>query len=283
MSEQKSQDSIAQLVAQAHLSSSPQQQVVKLDDQDRKFIRSSEHTFENLVISSKNPSKIHQQANERELESSDEKHSFEEDVQSCWSDSVTSSCDHNISSPTNYSSNLVANSNNIVDATRDRKFSNKVRSSSNGRSSRCNTNSTGGRNVRKRVMANERERERTKSLNQALENLRDRLPVSEAEKRSKIQCLRIARDYIEFLGIYTRSSSQPLPQHQTTTTTDLSNPTRTECTQSVQYNQQFSNSKVHQLNTNGGQLGVTQGYQPDSPLTYKFYKFRLKSQNKNEA
>lgn len=279
MSEQKSQDCIAQLSKQPHSSNSPQQQVVKLDEQG-KIDRSSEHTFENLAISSNNnPSKIHLQANERELESPDEKHSFEEDVQSCWSDSATSNCDHNISSPTNYSSNIVA-PNNAADATRERKFANKVRSSSNGRSSRCNTNSTGGRNVRKRVMANERERERTKSLNQALEILRDRLPVPEAEKRSKIQTLRMAKDYIEFLDIYMRSSSQLPPSHQTTA--DLGNPTRTECTQLFQYNQQFSSSKVQQLNTNSSQLSATQGNQPDSPLTYKFYKFRLKSQNKND-
>lgn len=53
--------------------------------------------------------------------------------------------------------------------------------------------------VRKRDTANQRERERTKSLNRALELLRSKLPCTEAEKRSKIQALRMAKEYIEFL------------------------------------------------------------------------------------
>lgn len=60
---------------------------------------------------------------------------------------------------------------------------------------------TNGRSniVRKRVQANERERERTKSLNEALKILRRRIPAPEAEKRSKIQTLRMAKEYIECL------------------------------------------------------------------------------------
>lgn len=66
--------------------------------------------------------------------------------------------------------------------------------------SRSRNRASGERGVRKRVMANERERERTRSLNNALEILRNKLPVPEAEKRSKIQTLRLAKDYIEFLS-----------------------------------------------------------------------------------
>lgn len=62
--------------------------------------------------------------------------------------------------------------------------------------------------VKKRVLANERERERTKSLNQALEVLRNRIPAPEAEKRSKIQTLRMAKLYIEFLAKFKHIKSQ---------------------------------------------------------------------------
>lgn len=98
-------------------------------------------------------------------------------------------------------------------------------------------------------MANERERERTKSLNQALEILRNRIPVPEAEKRSKIQTLRMAKEYIEFLARLKRLSQQ-------------------------QQNQQ---NEVNNIGPSNQQL-----HQPDSPLTYKFYKFRLKSQTNRD-
>lgn len=157
-------------------------------------------------------------------------------------------------------------------------------------------------------MANERERERTKSLNQALEILRDILPVPEAEKRSKIQTLRMAKDYIEFLDIYMRTS-QPPATHRGFAESG-SNSKGSECTQSIQTNNHFDNNnesgsnsegsecarpiqhihqfdknnKTYQLPTNGtSQLSTAQAGQPDSPLTYKFYKFRLKSQNKNDS
>lgn len=62
-------------------------------------------------------------------------------------------------------------------------------------------------------MANERERERTKSLNKALAVLRNRLPVPEAEKRSKIQTLKIAKQYIEFLAQFNQMSRQQQEQY----------------------------------------------------------------------
>lgn len=129
------------------------------------------------------------------------------------------------------------------------------------------------RGVRKRVMANERERERTKSLNQALEILRNRLPVPEAEKRSKIQTLRMAKEYIEFLTKFTHIS----PQDQQHAHQQHRQDNRHTCNETRQYN----DIKPQQpLITSSGMLQKHHHHhhqQPDSPLTYKFYKFRLNS------
>uniref|UniRef100_A0A6G1SB80 Twist-related protein 1 n=1 Tax=Aceria tosichella TaxID=561515 RepID=A0A6G1SB80_9ACAR len=149
---------------------------------------------------------------------------------------------------------------------------------------RCNSANGVGqllpqRGVRKRVMANERERERTKSLNQALEILRNRLPVPEAEKRSKIQTLRMAKEYIEFLTKFKYISSQDQQQdHQ------LSSSSMMTCNESRQYdNKSCSHDRCGPQQQQQQQVvsGSTQYQnQPNSPLTYKFYKFRLKSHSR---
>lgn len=114
------------------------------------------------------------------------------DCLSFWSDSMSSTCD-----PTNLSPKSPT-SHQPVDA--------KANSSQ-----RCNTTKTRANRSgsKKRVTANERERERTKSLNQALEILRNKLPLSIAEKRSKIQTLRAAKQYIEFLAQQNNEHSTP--------------------------------------------------------------------------
>lgn len=125
-----------------------------------------------------------------------------------------------------------------------------------------------GRNVRKRVMANERERERTKSLNQALEILRSRIPVPEAEKKSKIQTLRMAKEYIEFLGKVKKLSTHQASNNNNNHQVDDNNHTQ-------HYSQVHASQQQQQQ-----QPSSTTTSQPDSPLTYKFYKFRLKSQTR---
>lgn len=50
-----------------------------------------------------------------------------------------------------------------------------------------------------RQMANVRERERTKNLNEAFTCLRKVIPTMPSDKLSKIQTLKLARDYIGFL------------------------------------------------------------------------------------
>lgn len=132
----------------------------------------------------------------------------------------------------------------------------------NGDGSGAGTGS-GSRHVRKRYMANVRERERTKSLNQALEILRSRIPVPEAEKRSKIQTLRTAKEYIEFLGKVKKLSQQ----EQNSSTHNSQSDDIYQLQQQVSYQQQPQQ-----------QTTSTTSRQPDSPLTYKFYKFRLKNQ-----
>ncbi|XP_011297870.1 uncharacterized protein [Fopius arisanus] len=51
-----------------------------------------------------------------------------------------------------------------------------------------------------RVMANVRERQRTQSLNEAFTNLRKIIPTLPSDKLSKIQTLRLATRYIDFLN-----------------------------------------------------------------------------------
>lgn len=126
-------------------------------------------------------------------------------------------------------------------------------------------NSDAPRNVRKRVMANERERERTRSLNQALETLRNRLPVSEAEKRSKIQTLRIAKEYIEFLARCNLINHQESNQNQQ---------------QQHQHQQQAHHEQSHGKNENPSRTLPSQENQIGSLVS--FYKFRLKSQARND-
>lgn len=127
------------------------------------------------------------------------------------------------------------------------------------------------RGIRKRVIANKRERERTKSLNQALETLRNRLPVSETEKRSKIQTLRMAKEYIEFLSNLERLARVQekaekfdcSPPHNRQ---DQLRP-RTASDESMQYERSPDKCNIK--------------LEPSSPdgrsqaLTYMFYKFRL--------
>lgn len=50
-----------------------------------------------------------------------------------------------------------------------------------------------------RVMANVRERQRTQSLNEAFASLRKIIPTLPSDKLSKIQTLKLATRYIDFL------------------------------------------------------------------------------------
>ncbi|XP_072029119.1 uncharacterized protein [Amphiura filiformis] len=56
-----------------------------------------------------------------------------------------------------------------------------------------------------RVMANVRERQRTQSLNEAFSNLRKIIPTLPSDKLSKIQTLKLASRYIDFLYQVLRS------------------------------------------------------------------------------
>lgn len=135
-------------------------------------------------------------------------------------------------------------------------------------------------------MANERERERTKSLNQALETLRNRIPVPDAEKRSKIQTLKMAKVYIEFLHELNawKQTEQQVDQDSST-----SNPEQTATVGAASNPTQITFSSQHQLrtaNASGAQAKQTttdphnhhqqleSGDPSTSPLSYKFYVFR---------
>ncbi|OAF66484.1 hypothetical protein A3Q56_05776 [Intoshia linei] len=56
-------------------------------------------------------------------------------------------------------------------------------------------------NIYRRYIANARERNRTQSLNEAFEQLRTSIPTLPSDKLSKIQTLRLATNYINFLNI----------------------------------------------------------------------------------
>lgn len=54
--------------------------------------------------------------------------------------------------------------------------------------------------MKQRMLANGRERQRTQDLNEAFANLRGHIPTQPCDKVSKIQTLRLAAFYIEFLS-----------------------------------------------------------------------------------
>jgi hypothetical protein len=58
---------------------------------------------------------------------------------------------------------------------------------------------TSSANVEQRVLANVRERQRTQSLNDAFASLRNIIPTLPSDKLSKIQTLKLASRYIDFL------------------------------------------------------------------------------------
>ncbi|CAG9766008.1 unnamed protein product [Ceutorhynchus assimilis] len=62
-----------------------------------------------------------------------------------------------------------------------------------------------------RVMANVRERQRTQSLNEAFASLRKSIPTLPSDKLSKIQTLKLAARYIDFLYTVLSTSSSENP------------------------------------------------------------------------
>uniref|UniRef100_A0A0N4Z2P9 BHLH domain-containing protein n=1 Tax=Parastrongyloides trichosuri TaxID=131310 RepID=A0A0N4Z2P9_PARTI len=56
-----------------------------------------------------------------------------------------------------------------------------------------------------RASANQRERQRTKELNDAFSMLRKKIPTMPSDKMSKIHTLKVAAEYITFLGIITKN------------------------------------------------------------------------------
>lgn len=149
-------------------------------------------------------------------------------------------------------------------------------------SEKMSTMSNGAKNGRKRVMANERERERTKSLNEALAILRNKIPVEEQEKRSKIQTLRMAKVYIEFLAKFKELSQQQQEHEQQQQPSETDNLTLIKDENSQQQTrvvQRQHSKKLNNCQPNDSQT------QPDSPLRYKFYKFRhfIKNQTRPDC
>ncbi|CAL2037601.1 unnamed protein product [Caenorhabditis brenneri] len=64
----------------------------------------------------------------------------------------------------------------------------------------------------RRVKANGRERARMHGLNDALDNLREYIPITtQHQKLSKIETLRLARNYIDALQRMLRTNEQPTP------------------------------------------------------------------------
>ena len=77
---------------------------------------------------------------------------------------------------------------------------------------------SGAKTGLRRHKANARERQRMHGLNDALDNLRRRVPiVSDSQKLSKIETLRLARNYIQLLDGMLTASQQPISADQTAT------------------------------------------------------------------
>ena len=62
------------------------------------------------------------------------------------------------------------------------------------------TNNMGENSNKEKFSANIRERDRTKSLNEAFSKLREIVPTLPSDKLSKIQTLKLASNYIDFLN-----------------------------------------------------------------------------------
>ena len=62
------------------------------------------------------------------------------------------------------------------------------------------TNNMGENSNKEQFSANIRERDRTKSLNEAFSKLREIVPTLPSDKLSKIQTLKLASNYIDFLN-----------------------------------------------------------------------------------
>ncbi|XP_012715475.1 twist-related protein 1a [Fundulus heteroclitus] len=86
---------------------------------------------------------------------------------------------------------------------RDKKKCRKIRDGGGSGGSEASSSSSPARSFddlqTQRVMANIRERQRTQSLNEAFTSLRKIIPTLPSDKLSKIQTLKLAARYIDFL------------------------------------------------------------------------------------
>lgn len=85
-----------------------------------------------------------------------------------------------------------------------------------------------------RTLANVRERQRTQSLNDAFSQLRRIIPTLPSDKLSKIQTLKLATRYIDFLYQVLRNDNVDLAKVPRTSTTTATTTTSAVCAYAVQ-------------------------------------------------
>ncbi|CAF0727573.1 unnamed protein product [Adineta steineri] len=121
-----------------------------------------------------------------------------------------------------------------------------------------------------RAIANVRERQRTQSLNDAFAHLRHIIPTLPSDKLSKIQTLKLATRYIDFLYQILRSDEQQNSSPNLTSSSSQQTPTS-------QLQQQ-----QHTLDTGSSSSPPSQQQQPqqqqqqnERPLSYAFSVWRM--------
>lgn len=200
--------------AQSAMSSQTQQQYQQVVSQSRKRKSSSSSSSENSLNSSttkisSRPAKVARNNSQHNLTSSGKtskksskkqnKNDFNNNIMNNINqfalDTIKSASndERNTENFNKYilSKNVLANNTNPID--------NSTRSPSN----LCMDEDL----QQQRVMANVRERQRTQSLNEAFASLRAIIPTLPSDKLSKIQTLKLASSYIEFLYQFLNESS----------------------------------------------------------------------------
>nr|SVE75719.1 EOG090X0511 [Daphnia hispanica] len=119
-----------------------------------------------------------------------------------------------------------------------------------------------------RVLANVRERQRTQSLNEAFSALRKIIPTLPSDKLSKIQTLKLAARYIDFLYQVLRTDDEGMSESNLPT---VSPPDTYNCAAISPDHHQMNNSSRNQ----GANAGGNSSFLANECLSYAFSVWRM--------
>lgn len=124
-----------------------------------------------------------------------------------------------------------------------------------------------------RVLANVRERQRTQSLNEAFASLRKIIPTLPSDKLSKIQTLKLASRYIDFLYQVLRTDDESMSDGTMATTNGQGSSLETysPCVDASPEPQQMTANSSRSFNTSGG----NSSFLANECLSYAFSVWRM--------